>query len=276
MSHIEAMGVGVALALVEKPQPAANVITVDFGVGQGQPAAAPAFGSAAWYAGFRAEFVRLKSMSVYERMAEKDAAREAERLAEKAAARHEGVPIWAWYQRNVGIYQTIHVWQAERYTDPEPDEWGNHRVRYTPGALVRVKEFKVEPAAIEALDGEAEVWLAAKGRTWLWSDEHRALQLEKKYLREATDPDKSHRYGKYAQCIERRGGGPVAETLLRGWIAEQMGKTPKIVKWLLLCAENVYALRALLEIDDEPSVRLNSVHVPRLEAVESEAETLAA
>jgi hypothetical protein len=252
-----------------------KIIAVDFGAGQADEAP-PAFGSAAWYAKFRAEYVRLKGMSIYERMAEKDARRRVEREAERAAARHGNVPIWAWYQRHVGIYQTIHVWKAERYTDPDPDQWGAHKIRYTPGALVRVKEYAVEPAAIEALDAEAEVWLAADGRTWLWSDEHRALQLEKRYLREATDKEKSHKYGRFAQSVERRGGGPVAETLLRGWIAEQMGTTPKMVKWLLLCAENVYALRAALGVDTEPVVRLANARVPRLSAVESEVETLAA
>lgn len=244
----------------------AAIITVDFGA-EVEEAPKPAFGSAAWYAAFRAEFVRLKSMSVYERMAERDEQTAARRQLAQQADKHGSVPIWAWYQRHWGITQTIHIWQAQAHYDADKG-----RVLVGSGLLERVREYQVEPAAIAAIEGEASVWLLSGGRTWLYSAEHRACVLEKRYMREATQPGKADKFGRWAQSVERRRGGPLAESLMRGWIAEQMGTSAKRVKQLLQSASHVYALRAQIGVDGEPSVRLEA---PRV-VVESAPETLAA
>lgn len=212
----------------------------------------PAFGSAAWYAQFRAEYVRLKSLSIYERMAEKDAAKKAEREAQRRADMHEGVPIWAWYQRKIGIYQTIHVWKAERYKDPDPgsDKW------YTSsGLLERTKTFAIEPAALERIDEESMVWTSARGRTYLWSDEQRALALERRYLRECTTRSFAAKYDAFAQT-HHESGGPVGTKLKYAWIARQMDSSPDAVEHLLNGATLVYELRALLDMDETPPVRI--------------------
>lgn len=243
---------------------AARLIGVDFGAAV-EEAPKPAFGSAAWYAGFRAEFVRLKSMSVYERMAERDEQTAARRQLAQQADKHDGVPVWAWYQKHVGIAQTIHVWQAETRYDRDKG-----RVLVGDGLLERVRGYAVEPLALANIEAESAVWCASGGRTWLYSDEHRALSLEKRYLRD------NGRLGKWAQSAERRKGGPVAETLLLGWVAEQMGTSAKRVKHLLQSAERVYALRAQIGVDGEPVVRLAAPRRVEVGAVSGEAVEVAA
>lgn len=243
---------------------AARLIEVDFGA-EVEEAPKPAFGSAAWYAAFRAEFVRLKSMSVYERMAEKDEQTAARRQMQRKADMHGSVPIWAWYQRHWGITQTIHIWQAETRYDRD-----RGRTLVGDGLLERVRGYAVEPAALANIEAESAIWCATGGRTWLTSDEHRALILEKRYLRD------NGRLGKWAQCVERRKGGPVAETLLLGWVGEQMGRSAKQVKHLLQSVEHVYALRAQIGVDGEPAVRLAAPRRAEIGALSGEADEVAA
>lgn len=252
---------------------AARLIEVDFGA-EVEEAPKPAFGSAAWYAAFRAEFVRLKSMSVYERMAEKDEQTAARRRMEQRADVHDGVPVWAWYQRNIGILQTIHVWKAERFQDPDEARKGITRIRYTGGLLRRVREYQIEPAALECIDQEAMIWTSARGRTWLWSDEHRALNLEKRYLRDCGTRAFAARFGAFAQtdlAVSR--GGPVRMKVKARWIAQEMGVTPERVEHLLTGVSNVYELRALLDMDDVPEVRIAA---PVRATAEEAAEVIAA
>lgn len=197
------------------------------------------------YQAFRAEFVRRKRQTSYQRVHE-DAAKQPKPEPLISA---EGKPHWAEFQIEPGIANLIHCWQAERYTDPD-----DGLIRYTQGALELVRHPVVEPFALDVIENEAQLLRATNGRTFLTTEEYRILNLSKRYLAESDAQLFRHKY--YGFEPKYRRDGSLIESLMFGWIAKATGYTPAYVEMLLIAAENVYRMRATLGMESAPEVQL--------------------
>lgn len=165
-----------------------------------------------------------------------------------------GVPHWAHFQYHVGITRLLHTWQSLPYVDTDCDP---RKTRYTQGALIETLSYQdIEPLALDAIDAEALVWQAARGRTWLTPVEHRAVSLEKRYMRECD----SFNFKKDNRGFEPsyRDDGRLVEKIMHAWIGKLMNLSPRNVQQVLASAETVYTLRAQLDLDDAPPVRLSA------------------
>jgi hypothetical protein len=224
------------------------------------------------YKTFRAEFVRRKRQSSYQRVNENGAKAQAAMIAEASTRVNEdGVPNWAEYQDKPGIMNTVHVWKAERFHDPNTmlcDEQGirietSGRVRYTYGLLEQVKNIydNIEPDAIACIDSESKTWVSAQGRTYLTSEEFRILNLSKRYLAEGDHFDFKVKYqGMEARYTE---GGALVEEFMHRWISRMTGLSEWHIELALAGIDTVYALRAMLGMDTTPEIRV----VPRIDII---------
>lgn len=203
------------------------------------------------YAAFRAEFIRRKRMTSYQRANEDGERARAETRASVPPPTAEGVPFWAEYQIEPGIMNTVHIWQAERYCDPDTGI-----VRYTNGVLEQVRNIysAVEADAINCIEHQALVWKLARGRTTLTPQEHRIHALSVRYLRECDTFVFQAKNRGFEPCYYPN--GELVEKIMHGWIGKVTGFTPSYIEELLIIVENVYALRAVLGMDEAPEVRV--------------------
>jgi hypothetical protein len=216
------------------------------------------------YAAFRAEFVRLKQQTSYQRANEKAEQAKKERVVESV----DGVPVWALYQFALGIAATIHAWQWERYHDPTATAHHVTLIRYTYGLLERVRAYQVEPEALASIDAQALVWCASQGRTWLWQDEHRAVNLDRRYMRECDTFKFKAKYPSFEP--KYRSDGRMIERIRLAWVARQM-ELGALQTWMLLsAAETVFKQRAMLDMDAAPEVRLRAPRIATVPAAEGE------
>jgi hypothetical protein len=227
---------------------------------------APAFGSTAWYAQFRAEFVRLKGMSVYERMREKDAQTRIRRQQEA----EQLLKVWTWVAVHLGIYRIMGVWAAEFWRDPDTNE-----PRLDTGILRKTQASAVEPLAIDHLRQQAEAWESAQGRDYLTPFEARCLALEREYMQGCQTADFRRRWGdrfaarqyrmvwKVDQREEEFEENEVDPTGCYAWIVHRLASDPKArvfvapheVKAAIVSGGRVYTLLEALGRELKPEVR---------------------
>jgi hypothetical protein len=228
------------------------------------------------YPAFRAEYLRRKKMSSFERVKE-DADRAHEQALADAAAlvNVDGIPHWAEYQDAPGIMNTVHMWQAERFHDPNTmlcDERGirievSGLVRYSNGLLERVKNIYsiIETYAIASIEGQSRIWVDARGRTYLTSEEFKLLNLSKRYMAEGDTFNFRVKYqGMEARYTE---SGTLVTEFTHRWISRMTGLSEWHIELTLDAIDSVYALRAQLGMDTAPEVR----HVPSVQIISAKA-----
>lgn len=213
------------------------------------------------YPSYRAEFVRRKKLSTYQRIREDaDRAHEAAQ-ADAAALESNEQPFWSSVQIDPGVMNIIHEWQRERYIDPEDGQ-----VRYTQSALDLVRHPVVEPYAIAAIEHKAKLWQVERGRTFLTPEEFRVLNLSKQYL---THCDRHEFRAKNSgfEPIYRKDGSLV-EKVIHRWVSHKTGFAISHIETLLIGCENVYSMRAAIGMEGQPDVRLV---VPRTRGITAAA-----
>lgn len=204
----------------------------------------PAFGSAAWYTQFRAEFVRLKGMSVYERMAEKDA-----RRSKPVVPTVDGVPVWA------------HAAYRPKWYDAEGRvRRGRSALRETAstGEFDKHRMFGTEIGTLRVVERQADVWVESKGRAVLTEREYEALMHEREYL--LSFQNHADRRGRtvaqrFAQTHQRWIASLGAKVILDplhavDYVAYRMNMSKQLARLLLENAGRVAELRALMGCDD--------------------------
>lgn len=218
------------------------------------------------YPSYRAEFVRRKKLSTYQRIREDaDRAHEAAQADAAALVNEHGVPHWAEYQDAPGIMNTVHTWKAERFHDPNTmmcNERGlrieaSGKVRYTDGLLQQVRNIYngIEPDAVSCIESESQTWMSAEGRTFLTPEEFRIHNLAIRYLAES-DTFKFRVKYQGLEANYHTDGSPVEEFMHR-WISRMTGLSVTHIETVLITVENIYRLRATIGLDSEPEVKVN-------------------
>jgi hypothetical protein len=227
------------------------------------------------YKDFRSEFVRKKRQTSYQRVhegAECERERKAVALAAECPPTADGVPHWADYQIAPGIMNTVHTWQAERYQDPNSPET---KIRFTQSALDQVRNIYsgVEPFAIENVEYEALTWTASRGRTYLTPQEHRVLQLSKRYMGECDRFEFKARNPGFEPSYHDN--GELVVSIMYRWISRTTGFSVKYIEAALVACENVYRMCDVLGMESAPSVRVPIAPVKRTEIVAEEKQQAA-
>jgi hypothetical protein len=220
------------------------------------------------YASFRAEFVRRKRLTRYQRVIEDADKAHAEALVDNAAREDGGRPHWASVQEAPGIASIIHEWQAERFEDPN-----NGRIRYTQGVLETVRHPVVEPHALAAIEHLAKLWQVERGRTFLTPDEFRVLNLSKRYLHECDRHEWKAKNSGFEPVYRK--DGSLVEKIMFSWVSRMTGFAVSYVETLLISCENVYHMRAAIGMDGLPEVRLVVPRTRGIAAASGDGERVA-